>query len=77
MVRGERYCAKCDHFSCKDTPEEAKLGAGKCLMFDNMVQWNGRWCVLFTKAKNMSVRQPWIAKQIQKLEESKNGKTES
>lgn len=72
-VRSEKYCAKCMHFTGKDLPTSTPAGRGRCTMFEKIVTWDEHFCVIFTIAKNMSVRQKWIAQQSPTEGES-NGK---
>lgn len=72
----ENMCAKCKHFTRGDVPETAAPGQGRCTMFVHVVDWNERWCVLFTAAKKMSERMEWIQQQ-QTMESKKDIENES
>lgn len=76
MSRAE-MCARCEHFTTKDesgaTLPQAAHGIGRCKGFDGhvapvepYVRFNATPCVLFGRAKDIAMRQPWIDKQIAK-----------
>lgn len=73
MIRSDRSCAYCAHFSLKAAPEQAAHGIGACLGYDApvepFVRWDGPFCVLFRKAADLGARRQYVQRQMTKQQE--------
>lgn len=59
-------CARCQHFSMRDHPQQAAAGLGQCVGFliliQSFVRWDGSKCGLYRPAREMGPRDKFIKK---------------
>jgi hypothetical protein len=61
-------CARCQHWSIKDSPERAARGEGHCIGFlegiGSFMNWDAPRCGLYRTAKQMAPREKFILARI-------------
>ena len=62
-------CARCQHFTTREHPEQAAIGWGHCVGFiaeaKDFVRGDREICRLYRKAEQMTPREAWIIKMEQ------------